>query len=650
MKSVVLIRIAIILLFVHCICDTRAQSISGVINSYYKVTSINSSTNSLTVTNAAGLVPSTKVMLMQMKGAVINNTNTASFGDVTSIGEAGQYEFNMVCGVAGNEVLLKYELTHSYNSLESLQLITVPQYNIVTVAGTVTASPWDAASGTGGIVVLEADTLYLNSGINVTGQGFAGGRFVNFPSPAYSCSWSVNVTNYFMQMTMADINYSGAPKGEGIAQYITNAEYGRGKQANGGGGGNNHNTGGAGGGNYGLGGNGGQRSNETFFLCHGTNPGIGGLAVASFGYTVSNNRIFMGGGGGSGHQNNSVGIRGGTGGGIVLISANVLVATGTSIEANGLTPVNPSNADPYSADGDGGGGGGAGGTIILNINELIGNISTSVTGGRGTDAGRGIGDCTGPGGGGGGGLVWMKGAALLPGVSAVTNGGVNGVVSPLSSTAVCRGLANGATSGGAGSTLSGYVAPAMGNFLCVPLPVPELIFFKGRAEQGNIQLWWSMATIDNIKNYVVERSIDQVNYKTISRANNNGEYALSMNIKDDFRGTGFYRLKLIRSNGTIGYSAVLAITNLRNTELNQLQLFPNPAVDELRVSVFAKKNILSQVVIFNSSGQRVHQQQVKIAVGLNTILLSIQKLQSGPYWLMFDVNGVQERKKFIKLK
>src|SRR5205807_5444936 len=107
---------------------------------------------------------------------------------------------------------------------------------------------------------------------------------------------------------------NGDRKGEGITLGNASYELGRGKLANGGGGGNNHNSGGAGGGNGGTGGGGGQRSMEGGFNCHGMFPGIGGLSLQTNGYSVANNKIFMGGGGGAGQGNNDVGENGGNGG------------------------------------------------------------------------------------------------------------------------------------------------------------------------------------------------------------------------------------------------------------------------------------------------------------------------------------------------
>ena len=157
---------------------------------------------------------------------------------------------------------------------------------------------------TGGIVAIEAaDTIYLNSGIDVSGQGFVGGGLFNYGTPAYNCSNLVPVTAYYFSI-IGSTYQNGGIKGEGIADYIASEEAGRGKLANGGGGGDNQNTGGGGGGNYGAGGLGGQST----VLCPNTSVGVGGIGLSAYGYSNAANRIFFGGGGGAGHENNSVGL------------------------------------------------------------------------------------------------------------------------------------------------------------------------------------------------------------------------------------------------------------------------------------------------------------------------------------------------------
>ncbi|MBC7849776.1 MAG: hypothetical protein H7Y31_08570, partial [Chitinophagaceae bacterium] len=151
------------------------QSISGIINSYYRINGINIVPNTVTVTSAAGLSPGMKILIIQSKGAAINTTNTNSFGSLDAIGNAGNYEFNFICGIAGNNVLLQYELRNTYDVPGLVQLIPVPQFASVTVTDTLKPMPWDPVSGTGGVLIMElSDTLHLNNVIDASAAGFTG--------------------------------------------------------------------------------------------------------------------------------------------------------------------------------------------------------------------------------------------------------------------------------------------------------------------------------------------------------------------------------------------------------------------------------------------------------------------------------------------
>ena len=67
------------------------------------------------------------VLLIQMKGAVIDTTNTPAFGTVIDYKNAGNYEYNYVKSKSGNIIELKNKLTRQYNiPLGKVQLIRVP--------------------------------------------------------------------------------------------------------------------------------------------------------------------------------------------------------------------------------------------------------------------------------------------------------------------------------------------------------------------------------------------------------------------------------------------------------------------------------------------------------------------------------------------
>jgi hypothetical protein len=651
MKSSLIIKAGLIILLWSPLIP-KAQNISGIVNSYYKITAVNPATNIITLSNTTGLTPGTKVLLIQMKGATMDSSNTASFGNITAINDAGNYEFNYICTITGNDVLLQLQMVNAYDPTKQAQMVTVPLYSSVTVSDTLTSIPWDTIAETGGIVALEAtDTIFLNSTIDVNGQGFTGGPLVNYPVPPYNCAFNQNVTNYFLDIpptTSPQYYFSGGRKGEGIADSITSGRFGRGKQASGGGGGNNNNTGGAGGGNYGGGGNGGQRTMDGFFACHGLNPGIGGLSLSPYGYTVAQNRIFIGSGGGSGHENNGVGLPGGNGGGIIILTAPVITGSGVSLLANGLAPTNPTNTNPLVAEGDGGGGGGAGGTIILNASQVNGSIDVEAQGGRGSDASNLVTDCTGPGGGGGGGVVWTAGAVLPAAISPIVSGGSNGVVSSGSGNAACRGAANSATPGSNGIAQTGYQAPVGLTGVCSILPLSDLQYFTGNLTDYGALVHWSMYETGDIAAYQLERSTDQVHFITIDTVQNNGEKKFNYPDPQIFDGTLYYRLQLIFKNMTVAYSAILVLNRNANHSLQIAGIQPNPVRDGLGLLLYSRDPTPANIQIFNILGQRVFNWSQPINRGYTKINLPATGLVSGTYILFVSGENVQAVKRFIK--
>jgi Secretion system C-terminal sorting domain len=640
------------LLFIVCHCTSiQAQSISGVVNSFYKVTAINTVTNTMTLDNTIGLVPGAKVLVIQMKGASIDNSNSLSFGNITAINKAGNYEFNHICTVLGNDVLLQFKILNTYDPLQSVQLVSVPVYTSVTITDTVKTVSWDPLSGKGGVVALEAtDTIFMNSSVQVSGQGSQGGALMNYPIPPYNCSF-INVTDYFLSVPTSDAFHSGGKKGEGIANYIIGAEWGSGKQSNGGGGGNNNNTGGGGGGNYGAGGVGGQRINESAFSCHGKNPGIGGLSLSAYAYSVGNNRIFLGGGGGSGHENNGVGLPGGNGGGMVILTAPVIMGAGNFILANGVSPINPTNSDPLVAEGDGGGGGGGGGTIIINAGKIVGTVNAEAMGARGSDASNGVSDCTGPGGGGGGGIVWVAGASFPAAITASIIGGNNGVVSVNSSKVPsCVGSSNGATPGGSGIAQTGYTAPSAAVSVCSVLAISDLDYFRGNLNGDGSDLFWSVSPTNDIVYFQLESSTDQISYSTLATIENNGEGKFSFFDPKKIEGAVFYRLLLSFKNGTKAYSAVVTLRRNTNTSLQLISLQPNPVNDNLGIVLFSKKMSQSKFLVYNSYGQRLQIFTKELNAGYSKLNLPVSGLPAGTYFLFIEGNNLQVVRAFVKAR
>jgi len=412
------------LLFVWLLLSAAVSNaqISGIINHYAPVTQI--SCNTVTVASAAGFSAGDRVLIIQMKGAVINTTNTAAYGTIMNYGDCGHYEFANITSVSGNSITLQFSLVNTYTVSGIVQLVRVPQYTNVTVSGVLTAQTWNGA--TGGVLALEVSgTLTLNADINVSGKGFRGGAACSNPDGGCGSGY----TNYAYAVTSG----FGAEKGEGITVVAANQDGGMGAAGNGGGGGNKHNSGGGGGGNSSAGGTGGFQAS---FCAMSDVGGRGGRALD---YTPAN-LLFAGGGGGAPDHNDGVGTPGTNGGGIVIIRAANLQSANSTIEANGLdVALNPNSI------GDGAGGGGAGGTILMDVQTYTGNLALITKGGKGGDQQTSFSSCFGPGGGGGAGIVLTAQNSLPFNVSITMMAGNGGI--SLSGPSVCNMLAYGATDG-----------------------------------------------------------------------------------------------------------------------------------------------------------------------------------------------------------
>jgi len=641
------------LLLTLCVCShVCGQSVSGTVNTYYQVTAINTTSNTVTVTNSSGLAAGQRVLILQAKGATITTTNSAAYGDIAASNNAGGYEFNTICSINGNEVWLKDQFVNAYSVAGQVQLVTIPSYTSVSIAGTVTATPWDPVTGTGGVVVMEATgTITLNADIDVSGQGFQGGALVNYPTPAYDCSATDNVTSYYLSLP-ASGNITGAKKGEGIAAYISGQEYARGKLANGGGGGNNTNTGGGGGGNYGAGGLGGQRAGESLFNCHGQYPGVGGAGLSAYGYSTGINRIFFGGGGGSGHENNGVATPGGNGGGIIILSAATIVGGGGRLLASGVASVNPVCLDPTQAEGDGAGGGGAGGDIILNAATISGTITAEAFGGNGSNSSNRVNDCTGPGGGGGGGVVWTAGGSVPAGVTATVNGGANGVVSPGNTKTSCRGSANGATSGATGISKAGYTAPVSAGPACTVLASSALKYFNAGVAGADVLVSWGLTSpATDIRQFILQRSVDHTHFAAIATLPAPEDTTLYhyMDPAPDTEGDLYYRLAWQHGPGEeMSYSTIVVVNRRLAPAAFSFRLQPNPVTDNPLLTVMSQREGSATARVYNAQGQVLLTMGLEIHKGVNVFPLSLRSLAPAGYFLTIDMEGRRQVKPFIR--
>jgi hypothetical protein len=673
-----------------------------IVNDYYSVTAL--AGNIATVTSINGtqgihtLAVGDSVLIIQMQGAAIDQTNTASFGNAT-VNNAGNFEINVICAVSGNQVAFKFAFVNSYTpGVGNVQIVSHGNGQLATYstpAGGVTGQPWNGT--TGGVVFIKATSIIFSGpGVAVTanGIGFRGGASGGIPgAPATVCNQNVvtnpggaflwnnsgcngassntGSTDYFYPKLSMSIpapthlsppdpaaapanllqQYMGGWKGEGIAAYVTDMETGRGKQANGGGGGQTHNSGGAGGGLYGTGGSGGNQWNGAT-PSPLANGGVGGASISP-----SAVKLYMGGGGGGGHANypNGNASAGGNGGGIILfrgVTITTPVPNAFNVLANGI-----SNVPKLSNDSEGGGG--AGGSIYFDVNTITFGASAvvfSVMGGNGGNS-TNSGDCIGPGGGGGGGYILSR--AVIPGtVNIKVTGGTNGITTAVTS-GPCLGAAPtnawGATAGTNGLSQGGQAAFAtpLGTVpVSCSLPV-QMTSFNITVLTDKVSLTWTTATEKNNDYFTVEKSLDGFHFTDIARIKGAGNsladesYSYTDNNPGD--GSVYYRIKQVDFDGNYTYSETRS-ANIK-TGFGILSVYPQPVnkSEKLNIKYLASQNSKAFIQVHDVLGKEIFSGAYPLQEGINFLSIDMNKLSPGIYLLILSSkDGAQSRKMVVE--
>ena len=623
--------------------SVAAQNISGIVNHYYKVLKVDRDNGWVKLNATDGALPGfTRGLLIQMKGATMDATNTSAFGNITAINNAGNYELVNLCAFISDTVFFERKLNGYYTDGDVIQLVTIPVYATATITDTLKGQSWNSANGVGGVIAIEADTVVLNKPIDATGIGFRGGVLDTFPD----CTFIIgSVTDYYMPLVNTGISTNqGAKKGEGIAADILNKEYGRGKQVSGGGGGNNHNGGGGGGSNYGSGGGGGSR---TTGAGNCRSVGVGGIGGAGLNaeYDSSSTRIYLGGGGGSGHGNKNTnfgntGKPGGHGGGIVIVTAKAIkTATTGYITANGARPFEMNTfalyANTADADSDGGGGGGAGGAIVLNCSTYSGNINLSAKGAQGSNVGIGLifNVCDAPGGGGGGGIIKLPTASAPAGVTTDVSAGPSGLVSN-SNAAACYNTGNGATDGTVGKVYFNYTAPTPRprSPRCGVVLLSPIVNFNGTLSNDLVYLTATIADKDAVQNLIIERSFDGIHFNDIETIANNNSFNYQTHDLFQYR-TVFYRILLTNKDGRRYLSTILKFSGKIPGNNTYVNIFPNPVYDNTVAYINTSKAQVVELTLLDATGKIVKSEQLGVVSGENSHQIQLSGLTGGVYFL-----------------
>lgn len=171
---------------------------------------------------------------------------------------------------------------------------------------------------------------------------------------------------------------------------------------------------------------------------------------------------------------------------------------------------------------------------------------------------------------------------------------------------------------------------------CSPLGA-ETMNLSGEGESGYNALKWTSSSEFNVDKYLIERSENGSDYVEIGSIEAQGLSLEALNYQfEDLQpltGMAYYRVKLVRNNGTSISSNTLAIEQQFMNDLELVKAFPNPADENLNIVLSSKAESIYQLTLSTLNGQKVFDRNQTVKQGLTYNSIDISGFQNGFYFL-----------------
>lgn len=195
-----------------------------------------------------------------------------------------------------------------------------------------------------------------------------------------------------------------------------------------------------------------------------------------------------------------------------------------------------------------------------------------------------------------------------------------------------------------------YQTPVEGS-----LPVKLGLFSAVKKDDTKVQLTWITEQELNVSHFVVERSFDGKEYAEAGLvfAHGNSNTAITYKFTDELRGNNkgmiYYRLRMVDLDGSAELSTVRLIKSGETKQTAAIAVFPNPVVNELRITLPANwQEQPVNVEIFNNNGQLVKRTVTSKANQTET--MNVADLGTGTYVVKVSSGNESAVQRIIKAR
>ncbi len=180
------------------------------------------------------------------------------------------------------------------------------------------------------------------------------------------------------------------------------------------------------------------------------------------------------------------------------------------------------------------------------------------------------------------------------------------------------------------------------------LPV-ELTSFAVNCENDYPIVSWQTASEHNSVAFIIERSADGVKWEAITTIEaagySNSTIDYTYEDVESMRFVGYYRLTQVDKDGKQKvYDPIY--TNCSKSE-NEVEIYPNPAQDDLTISLSTKESAKVQIEFVNANGFMVISESHDAYAGVNHFKHNVEQLLSGIYYVKIIANDSVTIKKLI---
>ncbi len=183
------------------------------------------------------------------------------------------------------------------------------------------------------------------------------------------------------------------------------------------------------------------------------------------------------------------------------------------------------------------------------------------------------------------------------------------------------------------------------------LPV-ELLRFNAVQDNDEVYLEWATVSEINFSHFVVERSLDGIEYKNITQVSSIGdsEHQNVYATKDwsPYYGTNFYRLKMVDRDGSFEYSNIEVV---RFEVAPVLLIYPNPVRDMLQLQGVDLIDNKARLEVFTSEGQLLFKGDVVFNNG--TLMITADEVnirRTGAYMIRVTIGDNIQNIKLMKVE